>query len=98
MEVRNALPLLIRCLERWDTPPDAGRFRREFVEPMAEYHPVAIGHEGPPSASSFFSDLHETVSELDWDAYRAVALRLDPEAQERRVRRHLAAIEELFGF
>lgn len=50
------------------------------------------------TAGDFFEDFYDVLPALDWDAYRANAMLLDPAAEEARVRGHLRRVEELFGF
>jgi hypothetical protein len=86
MRVWNRIPLLLECLARWERPPGAARFRSEYAEPMRDI------------AGGFFDDFHEVLEGLDWQAYRREALGLDPVREEARVRAHLTAVEQLFGF
>ena len=86
MKIHNRLPLLIECLKRWEKCPNEAVFEREYARPMEE------------TAGDFFEDFHGVLANLNWSAYRNEALKLDPEAEEARLKRHLHAVENLFGF
>lgn len=89
MRIHNFLPLLHECLADWVSPPEAAEFARRYHAPMAG----ALG--------GVFGDgeeMHSIIRDVEWDTYRAEALRLDPVAEEARVRRHLADVERLVGF
>src|SRR5262249_47291116 len=42
--------------------------------------------------------MHALLSELDWSVYRKSALKLDPEREEARGKKHLRDVEKTFGF
>lgn len=89
MRVTNHLPHLLDCLRRWEAKPSRAAFAAEYFAPL-------VGSIGTP-----FDDgadrLYGAVEGLNWAMYREEALRLDPSAEEARLRRQLGRVEELFG-
>ncbi|MCW8140050.1 MAG: hypothetical protein KIT58_14220 [Planctomycetota bacterium] len=88
MQIHNHLPLLLDCLRRWEARPSLAAFEAEYVAPLSRW------------LSSTFIDsrrLYLALADLNWPAYRAEALALDPAREEARLRRRLADVEALFG-
>jgi len=86
MQIYNHLPLLIKCLHQWKTAPTEQQFLNDYFKPISE------------TTGRFFQRFHESILDLDWEKYREHALKLVPEEQEARLRKHLADIENLFKF
>jgi len=86
MKIHNHLPLLIECLTRWEACPSEKVFNQEYAEPLKA------------STKHFFDDYHEVLTDLDWNAYRNHALKLDPVFEEEQFRKNLDLVENLFGF
>ena len=86
MKIHNHLPLLIDCLSRWKNIPTEKQFTHEYAAPLAE------------TTSDFFEDYHDVLTHLDWAEYRNHALKIDPAAEEIRLRKHIKDVESLFGF
>ena len=85
MNIHNELPRLLHCLRKWETCPTAHEFARDYAEPLATL------------TGNFFDDFYEEVAAIDWPAYRAEALKLDPAREEQRVRTRLAEVESLLS-
>ncbi|MCO5170280.1 MAG: hypothetical protein M9894_28425 [Planctomycetes bacterium] len=88
MQIHNQLPLLLGCLRRWEARPSLAAFEAEYFAPLARW-----------LAPTFIDGrrLYLALLELNWPAYRAEALALDPTREEARLRRRIADIEALFG-
>ena len=86
MKIHNHLPILLECLNRWETCPDEKTFVHEYATPLSA------------STRNFFEDFHEVLLDLDWKSYRDHALKLDPAHEEVRLRKNIELVESLFGF
>jgi len=86
MKIHNRLPLLIECLRRWESCPTEEQFVVEYATPMQS------------SAGDFFEDFHGVLTDLDWNAYRRQTLKIDAAQEEARLKSHIKAVEDLFGF
>ncbi len=84
MKIHNTLPLLLSCLEKWEKIPTEKKFIEEYAVPMEQ------------SVGNFFEDFYSALLELDWDQYRAHALKIDPKHEEVRLKKHMRDIERLF--
>jgi hypothetical protein len=93
VKIHNELPRLLDCLSRWEKLPPEREFQERYLDPM---EPLLR-----PMLEDFSSfrgiRFYEYVRGLDWAPYRAETLDLDPQAEERRLRRELAAVEDLLG-
>jgi hypothetical protein len=89
MMVHNHLPLLIECLRRWEKPPSLEEFLVQYYSPLSTQLDVIFDGDG--------AGFHASLADLQWPLYRADALRIDPAAEERRLRGHIASIEKIFG-
>lgn len=90
MEVINLLPHFVDCLKRWPQAPSESQVQADFVAPVEKWL--------APLLSDFWdfreATLGSAIADLDWPAYRAHALGLDPAHEERRVQTQLAAVEK----
>ncbi len=84
MRVHNSLPLLFECLERWESKPTRVEFEFEYVLNLS------------PLIQDFFEDFYEVIEALDWNDYRTLALSLDSENLEFRLRESIRKVEALF--
>lgn len=90
MKIHNHLPRFVECMRRWRTPPGLDDFVREYYAPLEAQIGILFDDGG---AASF----HEELFGLNWELYREEALRLDPGAEETRLRANLARVEGLLG-
>jgi hypothetical protein len=86
MRVINTLPLLLDCLTRWEALPSEYEFEMQYAKGMAA------------NTGGFFEGYYPELLDLEWKTYRDRVLKMDPVAEEERVHKHLASIENLFGF
>jgi hypothetical protein len=86
MIIHNHLPLLHDCLRRWKNLPTEKQFSQEYAEPMST------------TTGDFFEGFREVLEDLDWNAYRTEALTLDAIREEKRIRKNLQKVEDLFQF
>lgn len=86
MKIHNHLFHLRECLTRWDVCPNEKLFIQDYATPLSA---TTLG---------FFEGYHDVLTDLDWDAYRTHALTIDPEAEEARLVKNIALVEDLFGF
>jgi hypothetical protein len=90
VKIHNELPSFLSVLRKWKVPPKYEEFVSEYLNPQ---EPL-IGVVFDDGRADFYSAL----ADLDWQAYREEALRLDPKKEELRVLKHLRDVEKLFGF
>ena len=86
MKAHNTLPLLVECLSRWKNVPSLAQFNADYAYPISSV------------MGDFFEDFHEVLLDLNWNEYRANALKISPENEEKRFQKNLALVETLFGF
>ncbi len=86
MKIHNGLPILLKCLEKWDKIPSEHEFITQYSEPMI------------PIAGDFFEDFYPVLQELDWKAYRSNTLKMDSAKEETRLKKNISLVEDLFGF
>ena len=93
MEIHNYLPVFVKCLRRWEKAPSAKVFNAEYYDVIRDMAaPMMADFSGYLGA-----DFHSVIADLDWPAYRAEAMTLNPEHELGRVRRYLQSVESLFG-
>ncbi len=87
MILRNALPLFLECMRRWEKRPKPAQFEAEYAIPMRE----VVG--------DFFDDFYSALTDVDrefgWARYREHALGLDAEREQRRLELQLQGVEGL---
>lgn len=88
MIVHNRLRLLVDCARRWEARPGLAAFEAEYYVPLAGWLDAVFGDA---------RSLYLKLLELNWPQYRAETLRLDPVAEEARLRLRLEQVEGLFG-
>ena len=93
MKIINLLPILLDALKKWENPPTAKEFQADYfkhaqmwVQPMLD-----------DFSSRFGGDLFDVLEGLNWTEYRAEALCLRPEREEKRIAAHIKAVESLLG-
>lgn len=89
MRIYNFLPLLLDCLEKWETPPAREVFHSEYLTPIQNELHLNFPHHR--------IDLHTTLLNLDWNSYRTQTLLLNPVDQEAKLRSLIQKTENLFG-
>jgi hypothetical protein len=93
MKVHNFLPLLLECLQEWETLPPKAVFEQRYCKPMEKW------------LRPLFADLHSRfgcgfyslLEGLEWGQYREEALKLDAHREQVRVYKYLALVEKLLG-
>jgi hypothetical protein len=90
MRIHNLLTPFADCMKRWERTPTLGDLEQGYFRHVRPWVEDAL----------FASDarrFHQAAQNLQWDAYRAECLALDPAREEARVRKHLSDVEALFG-
>lgn len=92
MQVHNLLPHLLEALAQWQNPPKKKQFAG-FFAPMSRLLAPMLEDFGWHGRDG----LYEVIKGLDWVAYRKETLKLDPVAEESRVRRIIDQVERCLG-
>jgi hypothetical protein len=93
MRIHNALPHFLECLRAWEVPPAPDALHEKYVRPIADL----LGPMLEDFASYGRDGLETAFEDLDWPAYRAEALTLDPAREESRLRRAIGGVEGLLA-
>lgn len=94
MKIHNRIPLLQECVRDWQKLPGEAAFRDSYFNPMRELlHPM-LKDWGLTRSES----LRECLDDLNWEEYRDhVVNRMNADAEELRLRNHIANVERCLG-
>ena len=88
MEIHNHLPHFLESMQRWEKLPKLTEFKDSYFRFIArDCEPIFDQAE----------DLYGVLSDLNWAEYRADSLKLDSAREEKRLRKHLRAVEDFFN-
>ncbi len=88
MEIHNHLPYFLESMKRWEKMPTLQDFSDSYFRHIARDCEPLFDHA---------RDLYEILEGLDWQTYRQDSLKMNAELEEKRLRKHLKAVQDYFG-
>ncbi|MBI3558421.1 MAG: hypothetical protein HY074_19300 [Deltaproteobacteria bacterium] len=92
MHVHNFLPQFLAALKRWPDRPSEKEFAT-YLQPVEKLIQPMIDD----FIDRFGGGLYQVTEGLNWEVYRAEALRLDSMNEEKRARAHIENVEKCLG-